>query len=374
MNDTRSTNRGRLFPARIAVVLCLLLAVGVLPMVAFAAPKTVSNVEATYLNTATIDLMATGSIDDTYYQLDGGTVADGESVTTSLYGAHVLKFWSTDTSGNIEAAVDAPFFVDDSVVPEVEFEVSDTTATSAEVELTATDNFNGSGVDFLCYRVDGGKIMTAMAPAQLRAANVMLAKLADVKVTLAAGAPPINQGTPAPANHYGEVCSMCHVVNIPTPDPTTTPDPTGTPVPSGGVHADVVVTGAGSHTIEYWAQDVARNATTHEVKTFSIAGITATQVQLFAPSRYTVYHNRAIKFSGRLTPRMSGRVTLEIRKAGWRRYHALRTVTASGSGYFSYNYTVRSDRTPGTYYVHARYLGSDGFSSSVSAYKKFRLK
>src|SRR5665648_300808 len=73
MNDTRSTNRGRRIWVRIAVVLCLLLAAGVLPMAAFAAPTTVSDVEATYLNTATINLMATvapGANLQTYYQLD----------------------------------------------------------------------------------------------------------------------------------------------------------------------------------------------------------------------------------------------------------------------------------------------------------------
>src|SRR5665648_1262578 len=100
MNDTRSTNRGRRILVRIAVVLCLLLAAGVLPMAAFAAPTTVSDVEATYLNTATINLMATvapGANLQTYYQLDGGACllytsdAADEEDSVDLGGRRIIK-------------------------------------------------------------------------------------------------------------------------------------------------------------------------------------------------------------------------------------------------------------------------------------------
>ena len=275
MNDTRSTNRGRRILVRIAVVLCLLLAAGVLPMAAFAAPTTVSDVEATYLDTATINLMATPPIAKTFNQLDDGAVAEGASATTSIYGAHVLKFWSTDTSG-VEATVTAPFFVDDSVLPVVASDCEASYTTTATIELTATDNFNGSGVDFLCYRVDGGAISTVFPPASVQAAKLLFAGIAAIKVSGVQAMPPVDPSQPPPHADRG-ACVNCHTLITPTPTPTPTstgtptPTPTGTPAPAGGVSSNVVVTGTGTHTIEYWAQDIARNATTHVVKTFAIA-------------------------------------------------------------------------------------------------------
>src|SRR5450759_795073 len=266
MNDTRSTNRGRRILVRIAVVLCLLLAAGVLPMAAFAAPTTVSDVEATYLNTATINLMATvapGANLQTYYQLDGGAAAAGASATTSIYGAHVLEFWSTDTSG-VEAPVTAPFFVDDSVLPVVASDCEASYTTTATIELTATDNFNGSGVDFLCYRVDGGAISTVFPPASVQAAKLLFAGIAAIKVSGVQAMAPVDPSQTPPHVDRG-ACVNCHDLITPTPTPT------GTPAPEGSVSSKVVVTGAGTHTIEYWAQDIARNATTHVVKTLAIA-------------------------------------------------------------------------------------------------------
>jgi hypothetical protein len=271
MNDTRSTNRGRRILVRIAVVLCLLLAAGVLPMAAFAAPTTVSDVEATYLNTATINLMATvvpgANPLQTYYQLDGGAQAAGASATTSIYGAHVLEFWSTDQSG-VEAPVTAPFFVDDSVLPVVASDCEASYTTTATIEITATDNFNGSGVDFLCYRVDGGAISTVFPPASVQAAKLLFAGIAAIKVSGVQALAPVDPSLTPPHVDRG-ACVNCHTLITPTPTPT--PTPTGTPAPEGSVSSKVVVTGAGTHTLEYWAQDIARNATTHVVKTFAIA-------------------------------------------------------------------------------------------------------
>jgi len=230
----------------------------------------VSDVEAVYLNSATVNLMATGSVAKTAYQLDNGAVTEGSSVTTNLYGAHILTFRSTDTSGNAEAVVTAPFFVDENVVPVVVSDAKASYAVSAAVEVTATDNFNGSGVDFLCYRVDGGKIVTAIAPARLLANKALLAKIATISSASMSGAPDITPTTTPPDGHYGPGCAGCHTIIIPTPEPTSTPEPTGTPTPSGGVSALVVVTGAGTHQIEYWAQDIARNASARVIRTFDI--------------------------------------------------------------------------------------------------------
>jgi len=369
MNDTRSMNRARRISARIAVVLCLLLAVGVVPLAAFAAPgmlRTVADVEASYLDSATINLMATGPVDKTFCQLDGGAVTEGDSVTTSIYGAHVLKFWSTNTDGPAEVTVTAPFFVDDSVAPELEADCEDVYTSVAEVELEATDNFNGSGVDFLCYRVDGGPVQTAMAPASLQAAKVLFARIAKVRTTgivVAAAPPAITPTTPAPADHFGPPCSTCHQIIIPTPEPTTTPNPTGTPIPDG-VECDVEVTGVGDHTIEYWAQDVARNETEHAVESFTIAR-TPTSLSFKTSTTSTRRYNY-VTLSSKLSGGVAAgsHVRYEVRLPGRTSYSTItssRDVSATGSS--SYKYRVTKS---GTYYFRVRFMGSGDFAPCMS--------
>ena len=262
MNDTLSTNRGRRIAARIAVVLCLLVAVGVLPAAAFATPQTVSDVSASYLNSATINLMATGSIAKTFNQLDDGVVAEGASATTSVYGAHVLKFWSVDTAGVVEATVTAQFFVDDDMLPMVLSNTKAKYTTAATIKLVATDNVDGSGVDYLCYRVDGRAISTVMAPAAAQVARLLFAALPAVKVPGVKAMAPVDPTQPPPHADRG-ACASCHTLITPVPPPT--------PVPGGGVSARVVVRGTGTHKLEYWAQDMVGNASTHVIKTFRIA-------------------------------------------------------------------------------------------------------
>jgi hypothetical protein len=77
------------------------------------APVTTSNVKATYAGSATIKLTATDNVAvaHTYYILDGGTQAEGTSVTSSVVGTHTLEFWSVDTSANVEAHNTASFVV-----------------------------------------------------------------------------------------------------------------------------------------------------------------------------------------------------------------------------------------------------------------------
>src|SRR5674476_680844 len=363
MNDTRSTNRGRRILVRIAVVLCLLLAAGVLPMAAFAAPTTVSDVEATYLNTATINLMATvapGANLQTYYQLDDGAVAEGASATTSIYGAHVLKFWSTDTSG-VEATVTAPFFVDDSVLPVVGSDCEASYTTTATIELTATDNFNGSGVDFLCYRVDGGAISTVFPPASLNAAKLLFAGIAAIKVSGVQAMPPVDPSQPPPHADRG-ACVNCHVLITPTP----------TPAPAGGVSSKVVVTGTGTHTIEYWAQDIARNATTHVVKTFAMAAVTPEKWKVtLKVSRSSAPVNTKVKYSGTVrtsTGRAgSGVVTIQKRRASGGSWIRWRTHRLNARGNYSITVKMTNRRT---WYFHARMPGDAVNRTGFSAPRK----
>lgn len=381
MNDTRSTNRASSFTTRIAVVLCLLLALGMVPIAAFAAPTTMSDVEATYLNSATISLRATGSA-KTYSRLDSAATAEGDSVTTGVYGAHILEFWSTDTSGDAEATVTAPFFVDENVAPVVGSDAKASYPATATIKVTATDNFKGSGVDFLCYRVDGGKIITAIAPARVQATKVLLGKIAAITVNAAAGPPDITPTTEPPANHYGSSCAACHTVVVPTPEPTSTPEPTGTPAPSDGVSADVIVAGAGTHKIEYWAQDIARNTTAHVTKSFEIAAATVTPTPPVTPkppvvvkkpiNTYLKANYRSVRKGGyiTLTAKLTAAhgvkfrntyVRFEVLRKGSHHYVLARNVKVSASGYATLRYKLIQR---GTRYHRVRFLSTPTYRSS----------
>lgn len=87
----------------------------------FTAPTTSSNAAATYLESASITLIAydfygTG-VAHTYFILDGGPPTEGTSVTTSLLGAHTLSFWSVDRAGNVEIPTVREFVVTALPVP-----------------------------------------------------------------------------------------------------------------------------------------------------------------------------------------------------------------------------------------------------------------
>jgi hypothetical protein len=362
MNETRSMHRRGRTRARLAVVLCLMLAVGLLPTAAFAAPRTDSNVAAEYLNSAIITLSATGA-NATYCQLDAGDVEATTSVATGVYGAHVLKFWSTDVGGNVEPTVTAPFFVDEDQAPSVACNVQPSYTLTATIDATVTDNFNGSGVDSLYYRIDNGNYVQVVAPASTAATKLFIARLPQVKV---ASLPPVHITDPLPASHDQNPgdCSVCHEIIQPTPEPTSTPVPTSTPTPGGGLHKTITVTGVGTHTIEYWAQDIARNASAHIVSTFVIAKQTTT---LSIKSNHSsVRRNRSVVLSGSLRPGLpvNTHVTVQMRKPGSHTWVTVSTRHTSTSGAWSYS---RKLTAKGKYYFRARYAGSAIFAAKISS-------
>lgn len=71
------------------------------------APTTTSDVQASYVGTATIHLTAVDNVGgsgvaSTYYIVDGGTQLSGAVITVSGVGPHTLEFWSQDVAGNPE--------------------------------------------------------------------------------------------------------------------------------------------------------------------------------------------------------------------------------------------------------------------------------
>lgn len=78
------------------------------------APKTTSNVKASYVGTASIMLMAADPDDavaHTYYVLDGAAQVEGTSLVVTTVGTHTLTYWSVDAAGNVEQATTVTFTV-----------------------------------------------------------------------------------------------------------------------------------------------------------------------------------------------------------------------------------------------------------------------
>jgi hypothetical protein len=364
MNEKCSTYRRGHFHGRLAVVFCLMLAAALLPVSAFGAPRTNSDVSATYLNSATITLSATGA-NATFCQLDTKDAVAATSITTGVYGPHVLSFWSTDSSGTVETAIKAPFFVDEDVPPTIVCDARDSYTATASITMTATDNFNGSGVDFVCYRVDGGAYETAVSPASVAATKLLIARMAKVQVAPTAIDPPVDPTLPPPHADRGP-CATCHdLIDVTPPEPTSTPGPDVTLSPS------VTVGGAGAHTLEYWAQDIARNVTVHVTKSFTIGG-QATTLSL-RTNHASVTRNHSVVLSGMLKPGLpaGSPVVVQMRKSGSSTWVTLSTRSTSASGAWSYSRKLTSK---GKFYFHATFAGSSSFGSNTSQWIAVTVK
>jgi hypothetical protein len=360
MNETRSTHRRDRIKGRFAVVLCLMMVVGLLPLAAFAVPTTVTDAAAMYVNSATISLTPACS-----YRLDGGpTVAATTSVTTSVYGAHVLELDATwkpvSATEATRLVMTIPFFVDDDVAPIVACDAVASYVMTASITVTATDNFNGSGIDSLYYRVDGGNLVQVVSPASITATRLLIARLPKVA---AATAPPLTTFDQTPPHMDYGPCGLCHELAGPGPEPTSTPAPVGTKT--------FVVTGVGAHTVEYWATDIARNESVHATRTFAV-GTVPTRLSIRSNhSSTTRYHT--ISLYGWLKPGLplGSHVVVQAKKPGSSTWVTLSTRHTSATGYWSYPYKVR---IRGSYYFRAKFAGSVGFGSVKSSSVKVSVK
>lgn len=123
------------------------------------APVTTSDAAGDYSDAARIQLTAidAGSgVAATYYELDDGTRTAGTSITTSMLGDHVLRFWSVDRDGNTEQPNEARFTVAnyDLFPPDTASEVATSYVGVATIRFVATDD--RSGVAATHYKVDDG--------------------------------------------------------------------------------------------------------------------------------------------------------------------------------------------------------------------------
>ena len=365
MNETRSTHRRGRTSGRLAVVLCLLLVVALLPAAASAIPGTITDANSMYLNSATITLTPACS-----YKLDGGPTMDAAtSVSTSAYGAHILSLntlWKDNATGTTQTVMTIPFFVDDDVVPAVTCDADASYVSTAAITMTATDNFNGSDIDCLYYRLDRGNLVQVVSSASNHATELSIARLPVVKV---AALPPVDpNSTPPHGTAYGTDCAACHELISPTPDDTSTPEPTGTVVPHG-LRKVITVTGVGTHTLEYWAMDIARNESAHVTKTFAIAAqpaaLIVTKLSMNVnPTSLSLGHSA--HFFGVITPNMADRtpIALLVRKAGQTKWSRAGFYVRTYSGYHWSSYYHPNTR--GTYYFKVQFSATATHLGSTS--------
>ncbi len=142
------------------------------------APVTTSDTAASYVGSASIELMVSDAdgvsdIAHTYYILDGtqheaagtivGTHVDAY-VTVDGAGSHSFTYWSVDKEGHVENATTVSFDIvgsggqSDTTPPTTRSNAKTSYAGTATIVLTASDNAGGSGVAHTYYRLDGGAV------------------------------------------------------------------------------------------------------------------------------------------------------------------------------------------------------------------------
>ncbi|GAB4279023.1 MAG: hypothetical protein Kow0056_11860 [Coriobacteriia bacterium] len=107
------------------------------------APVTTSDVVASYVDEATISLIATDAVsgvEKTWYSVDGGEAVEGTTIHTSIVGTHTVEYWSRDKAGNVEDVNERTFRVDASSVRRVEVAGTDRYKTAVEASKEAFDS------------------------------------------------------------------------------------------------------------------------------------------------------------------------------------------------------------------------------------------
>jgi hypothetical protein len=373
----------------------------------------------------------------TNYNLDGAGFVEGTSVNTSVVGSHTLLFYSTDNEGNAEVPKSVTFDVgeaaDDTTAPSTTSNAAASYPTSpATIHLVATDAAGGTGIANISYKIDGATTVVVTPPSGVKAAAPGFPNL-GFPVGHVGGASPANcachpgivyaghgggaapascgchsLASPAtaivlPSTHTARLtgCKACHPSSAPVIMPTTTDNPhhygqsvgfpgggdcedchtftvtsddTGTPAPVMTFATDVVVAGIGTHTLEFWATDVAGNIETpHHTVTFEIEEVTgpdATSITI-ARSASSVRRGSSFILSGLVTPPelVGHNIQVMVKKPNkaYYSYSSLRTcyLNAGVPSWF-YRYNAIRSLVPGTYRFFAFVPASTDFLTSTS--------
>ena len=313
MNETTRTIPRIRLVARIAAVLCLLGAVALLPVMAYAAVVTTPNptLPATAANDKVVTLSATdsaspGTSTTTFFKIDAGaysTYAAGSGTVPNVpifatLGAHTLSFYSVDGNGT-EAVNTGTVTITDSLAP-LTWAVSTGSWPnfdgSASFNLASTDNsFDyasgygvtaiGSGVANTFYSLNGGSWTsgTAISSSVLGTNTVQFYSVdaaANKEATESAtfwvkdNTPPVSSSD-ALAAYTGS--ATIHLSATGNAGGKIYYELDGTAGDAWNVYsAPIVVTAAGSHTLTFYAVDANGVNEAPHAATFTVLGADVT--------------------------------------------------------------------------------------------------
>jgi hypothetical protein len=263
----------------------------------------------TYWTNQTFTLAATDNtngsgIASTSYSLDGGPTIEGDTiyvptVTNGSSRQHTIQYWSTDRAGNVEYPAKSVTFTMrplDAFAPVTTSNAQPYYGGPATILLTAVDNFAGSGVAATYYKVDGstqttgtligvsgGGLHTIWFWSVDNAGNVETAHVTTVTIDTA---PPTTTSN-AVAFYGGTANILLNAVD----------DAGGSGVANtyykidGGAQqagtaptTDVSISGAGTHSLEFWSVDRVGNVESRRTAAFVIDLTPPTTVSNAVPS------------------------------------------------------------------------------------------
>jgi len=279
-------------------------------------PVSVADTVSSYDTSATITITATddgpaheelSGVKEITYILDGGTpvttAGDTAAVTVEETGDYTLSFFATDNAGNQEATQTATFTVRDVTPPVSSTDVKASYTASATVNITATDDAGGSGVDSITYTLDGGT--PVVVPGTTAAVSVSIPGSVAHAYTLEFWAvdmagnieatqsvtftidPASDKTPPVSGSDAKSSYDTSATITITAEDAVVVGEATsgvkevtytldgGTPVTTAGSTAVVTVGKSGDYTLSFFATDVEGNQEATQTVTFTVRDVTA---------------------------------------------------------------------------------------------------
>jgi len=262
-------------------------------------PVTTSNARSAYEGPASITLSASDAsylgVKGTYYKLNGGATVQGRTISipqpASGTIAYTLEYWSDDYNGNTETHNIANFTVTRDITAPVSTLSSQPYYKAATVVIpyTATDG-TGSGVQYRYFKIDGGQVQflgtasgnnlvrtfSTQGPHTIeywsadRVGNQETHRTATINVDWTA--PTISSNA---ATSYPETGASITLTALDTPANGAGPANVayrldGGAQVTGPALTTVTVTDPGPHSLEFWAVDLAGNASAHQTVSFTV--------------------------------------------------------------------------------------------------------
>ena len=257
-------------------------------------PLTTSNAKAAYEGGAAITLAATDAstfgVKATYYKINSGATQTGTYVTipqpASGTLSYTLTFWSEDWAGNVETPNAVSFTVRRDVTPPVSTLGAQPYYKTASISIPFSAVDTGVGVATKYYKVDGGTQQTAWGSSVYRTytqgphtieywsvdynGNSEIHRVATFVVDWTA--PTVASDAVA---SYPESGASITITASDLPANGASPPAVkyrldGGAMMTGPAVTTVSVTAAGTHSIEFWAEDLAGNAGAHTTTIFTV--------------------------------------------------------------------------------------------------------